>query len=90
MEPFIGFLINEAEINQAKVKLGAKKIEAFGVLDDSAFLEMLQTMSTTPLKIEDSIEDKAAMVMQVFNYCGCLEILPQFFPVRRQKSSDSI
>ena len=36
MEPFIDFLTNEAQINQAKVKLVAKKIEAlFGTLDDS-------------------------------------------------------
>ena len=33
-------------------------------------------MSTTLLRIDDSIEDKAAVVMQVFNYCGCSEILP--------------
>jgi len=33
-------------------------------------------MATTLLHIDDTIEDKAAMVMQVFNYCGCSEILP--------------
>ena len=76
MEPFIDFLTSEAEINQAKVKLGAKKIEAFGTLDDSAFQTKLQDMSTTLLRLDDSIEDKAAVVMRVFNYCGCSEVLP--------------
>ena len=74
--PFISFLANEAEINQAKVKIGAKKIEAFGALDDSVFREKLQEISTTLLRIDDSIEDKATMLMQVFNYCVCSEILP--------------
>ena len=60
MEPFISFLTNEAEINQAKVKIGSKKIEAFGALDDSAFREKLQEMSTALLHIDDSIDDADA------------------------------
>lgn len=75
-KPFITFLTDEAGINQARVKIGAKKIEAFGALDDSAFREKLQVMSTTLLHIDDSIKDKAAMVMEVFNYVGCSEVLP--------------
>ncbi len=76
MEPFLSFLRGNAEINQAKVKRAAMKIEVFGVLDDPAFLEKLQELSTRHLRIEGSPEDKATMLRQVFDYCGGSEILP--------------
>ena len=75
VKPFIYFLSGMAEINQAKVKRGAKKIEAFGALDDLAFQEKMQELSTD-LHIEGPDEDKAMIVRQVFVYYGCSEILP--------------
>ena len=75
VKPFIYFLSGMAEINQAKVKRGAKKIEAFGLLDDLAFQEKMQELSTD-LQIEGPDEDKAMIVRQVFVYYGCSEILP--------------
>eukprot|EP01036_Dinobryon_divergens_P036045 gene36045-46839_t len=75
-KPFIYFLSRTAEINQAKVKRGAKKIEAFGALDDLAFQGKLQELPTTLLHIEGPEEDKAKMVRQVFVYYGGSDILP--------------
>jgi hypothetical protein len=77
-------LFEVALLVQTAVKVGAKKIEAFGELDENKFREKLNELldiktsndKSLLIPLEETIKDKISVLYNVFSYSGGCSVLP--------------